>query len=65
MKKIENKMVPIILTTLFLLPLSLSFLIVGFHSNVLILKPIHYALFLITFLLLSLLFTATYFAVTK
>lgn len=61
MKQIENKIIPILLITSFLLPFSFSFLIVGFHSNILIRKPIHYGLFLTTFLLIAIFLTSIYF----
>jgi len=55
MKKIENKIVPTILIILLFLPVFLSALIVGFHSNLLIKKAIHYTIFLLSFLSLAIL----------
>lgn len=55
MKQIENKIIPTIYISLFLLPILLSGLIVGFHSNVLIKKPLHLSLFLLSFIIIALL----------
>lgn len=49
MKKKKNGK-SMILISLFLIPIWIVFLIIGFHSNHLILKPIHYGIFFLSFL---------------
>lgn len=49
----KNRLVTIAVITSILIPIFLVFFVIGFHSNELVIKPVHYALFLFLFITVS------------
>ncbi len=66
MKKVKkNKSRIIMIICLFFLPFFFSFFLVGFHSNELIIKPLHYILFLLLFITLTIFIASLYLTFVK
>lgn len=56
----KKKFVTIAVITSILIPIFLVFFVIGFHSNELVIKPVHYALFILLFLAVALLLSSIF-----
>lgn len=60
MKKLKNKGVNFLLSSVFFIPFYVVFFVIGLHSNELVKKPIHCLMFILLFITIAILLTSIY-----